>query len=160
MQALKRNAKATLLAVDVSQSALDRLLFNAKENGVAERVEVLKTDFFKEKNFLGSKRFDVVISDPPALTSSAKQAAECRRALQQCFDAAIAKLAPNGIAALASCSFHLTWDEFLVCVARAGSTNGQTLKVTHLGAQSADHPVLSTLLETRYLKSAIVEALV
>lgn len=159
LQALRRSSKARLVALDVSATALESVTRNARENGLADRVEIVEADFFKDKKALGSRKFNVVISDPPALTSSAKQAAEGRRAHEACFYHALGNLAPGGIAALASCSYHLSWDEFLGCVAGAGLSRNQSLKIVFTGAQSADHPILSTLPETRYLKCVVVEVL-
>ena len=157
LQCLKRNAKARLYAVDVSGPALEGLRRNAEENGLGARVQTVEADFFKDKAALGNKRFGVVISDPPSLTSSAKQAAEGRRALENCFHNVLGYLSPGGVAALASCSFHLKWDEFIEVVARAGHTHGKQLKITFVGSQGADHPILATLPETRYLKAVIAE---
>lgn len=157
LQALKQNQKAKLTAVDVSGPALESLKRNAAENGMGSRVETVEIDFFKDKKTLAGRAFGTVICDPPALTSSAKQAAEGRRAHEACFYNALGYLAPGGVAALSACSFHLTWDDFLGCVQRAGVSRNRTLKVSHVGSQSADHPILSTLLETRYIKSVIVE---
>lgn len=158
LQALKKSAKGKLLAVDVSRAALERVERNAAENGLRDRVETLEVDLFKEKKALGARKFAVVVSDPPALTSSAKQAAEGRRAHEACFATALAHLESGGIAALASCSFHLTWDDFISCVSRAGwDALSKQLKLTYVGSQGADHPILSSLPETRYLKAVIVE---
>ncbi len=157
LQALKRNAKAKLYAVDVSGAALAGLRRNAEENGLGARVQTVEADFFKDKAALGDRRFGVVISDPPSLTSSAKQAAEGRRAHEACFANALGYLAPGGVAALASCSYHLKWDEFVECAARAGLSRGRQLKITFVGSQGADHPILASLPDTRYLKAMIVE---
>lgn len=159
LQALKRNATARLVAVDVSAAALAALKRNAVENGLGDRVETVEIDFFKDKKTLTGRSFGTVICDPPALTSSAKQAGEGRRAHEACFYTALGYLAPGGVAALASCSYHLTWDEFLECAQRAGLGRNRQLKITQVGSQSADHPILSTLPETRYLKNVIVEEL-
>jgi 23S rRNA (cytosine1962-C5)-methyltransferase len=159
LQALKRNSKARLTAVDVSASALDALKRNASENGFGDRVEALEMDFFKDKHTLSGRNFGTVICDPPALTSSAKHAAEGKRAHEACFYNALGYLAPGGVAALASCSYHLTWEDFTGCVQRAGLGRNRQLKITQMGSQSADHPVLATSVETRYLKNVIVEEL-
>lgn len=157
LQALKKNAKAKLVAVDVSATALEALQRNAEENGFKGRVETVEADFFKEKKLLSGRTFGTVISDPPALTSSAKQAAEGRRAHEACFYQSMGYLAPGGIAALASCSYHLSWDEFIGCATRAGLGRNRQLKVSYFGSQSADHPILSTLPESRYIKCVIIE---
>ncbi|MEW6055775.1 MAG: class I SAM-dependent rRNA methyltransferase [Bdellovibrionota bacterium] len=159
LQVLKKNSKARLVALDVSKTALEAVLRNAEANGFSGRVETVAADFFKDKKALGSQKFEIVVCDPPALTSSAKQAAEGRRAHESCFYTALGYLERGGIAALSSCSFHLSWDEFLGCVQHAGIGRNAQLKISHVGSQSADHPILATLVETRYIKSVIVEEL-
>lgn len=159
LQIIKRNSKLTLTAVDISASALELLKHNAAENGLSDRVEAIQADFFKDKKALGDRTFAAVVSDPPALTSSPKQAAEGKRAHEVCFYAGLNHMAPGGIAALASCSYHLGWDDFMICVSKAGLGRNRQLKISHIGSQSADHPILSTLPETRYLKCVIVEML-
>jgi len=159
LQALKKHPKARLVAVDVSASALELLKFNAEANGMGGRIELVQADLFKDKKVLGSRKFGTVISDPPALTSSAKQASEGRRALEACFYLALGHLAPTGIVALGSCSYHLTWDEFFVIVGRAARSWNRTLRIGFIGSQGADHPILSTLPETRYLKAVIGDSL-
>lgn len=159
LQALKRNPKARLTAVDVSGPALEALKRNAAANGLGDRVETVEMDFFKDKKSLTGRTFATVICDPPALTSSAKQANEGRRAHESCFYNALGYLAPGGVAAFSACSFHLSWDDFLGCVSRAGVGRNRQLQITHTGGQSADHPILATMPETRYIKSLIVEEL-
>jgi 23S rRNA (cytosine1962-C5)-methyltransferase len=161
LQALKRSPKAKLVAIDVSAAALSALSRNAEENGFKGRVECVEMDFFKDgPGHLGDRRFGVVVCDPPALTSSAKQAQEGRRAHETCFRRALEHLAPGGLFAAASCSFHLTWDEFLECGGKAGGALGKQLRATFVGSQAADHPVLASMPETRYLKCMIAEEIV
>ena len=52
---------ARVLAVDVSQPALDAARLNALRNGVAERVEVRRSDVFSDVD----SRFDLIVFDPP-----------------------------------------------------------------------------------------------
>ena len=144
-----------VVCLDSSAKALEYVNRNAHENNLHGRVETLKADYFKDKELYRLKKFDVVVSDPPAMSSSAKNAGESRRAHERCFAQALELLAPRGLAVLSACSFHLKWEEFFEVCAQTD----QELLVTGFGAQAADHPVLASLPETRYLKSVIVERL-
>lgn len=158
LQLAKALPRVKLLAVDVSAQALAAVSQNAKANGVAGQVEILELDLFKDAKGLGKRKFDVVISDPPSLTSSAKHRAQGYKAHQACFATAVRSMRAGGVAAFASCSFHLDWESFLQCSAAAALEGGsEALRFTFFGSQSADHPVLSSLPETRYLKCVFGE---
>ena len=47
--------------------------------------------------------------------------------------------------------------EMAVGVGALGTAMAKQLKITYVGSQGADHPILSSLPETRYLKAVIVE---
>ncbi len=145
---------ATVVCADSSSEALAWVRRNAEENGLKGRVEAVEADLFADKSVYAVGAYQVVVSDPPALTSSAKQAEEGKRAHEKCFALAQQATAPAGVTAFAACSFHLTWDDFLDVCHRAGRKKGHNLQLFELGRQAADHPMLSALPETRYLKCA------
>ena len=155
----KANPKMKVVCLDVSKPALEMVLRNAAFNGLKDQVEVLAADFFHDKKALENQKFQIVVSDPPSMSASAKHSDESRRAHERCFYQSAKLLAPQGLAAFAACSYHLKWDEFMEICARVGQSRNRSLVISHLGGQSADHPVLSSLLETRYLKCAFLEEL-
>jgi release factor glutamine methyltransferase len=53
--------QATAVGVDISADALATADRNARENGVAERFETLRSDWFAQI----SGRFDAIVSNPP-----------------------------------------------------------------------------------------------
>lgn len=154
-----RHRSYQVTCVDASQGALDFVLRNAEENGLRDRVEVIKADIFKDKDLLQGEGFDVVVSDPPALSSSAKDAGASLRGHEKCFSMALGWLKADGLAALAACSFHMTTDEFLEVCRAAGQGQDRALQFLSVTGQSADHPVLAAVPETRYLKCALVQDL-
>ncbi|MBI2605919.1 MAG: class I SAM-dependent rRNA methyltransferase [Deltaproteobacteria bacterium] len=157
LQVLRKNPRATLVALDVSGAALQSLRRNAEANDLGARVETVQADFFKlgDRPFVPKDGFDVVAVDPPALTVSAKQAAQGRRAHEACFAEGLGMLRAGGLAAFSSCSFHLSWGDFMECVARASHARSGGLRISYFGSQSADHPVLASMPESRYLKCVI-----
>jgi len=60
-----------VIAVDISQDAIDLAHENAKLNGVADKIQFLKSDLFSLlKNSLPNhKGFDMIISNPPYIPS-------------------------------------------------------------------------------------------
>ncbi|AUG56306.1 peptide chain release factor N(5)-glutamine methyltransferase [Acetivibrio saccincola] len=61
-----------IVAVDISQKALDVAKYNAQKNNVADRIEFICGDIFTGlKNIFrgGKKKFDVIVSNPPYIAS-------------------------------------------------------------------------------------------
>ena len=96
------------------------------------------------------ERFDLVILDPPSL---AKRETERHGAIE-----AYENLSANGIRLLphqgtlvsASCSAHVSKDEFFAAVLRAAQRSGRTFTELERTGHPVDHP--STFLEANYLK--------
>ncbi len=65
---LKRKPNAVGKAVDISQNAVEVAKKNAELNGVSGRLEFLCADVFSD--VLGEEQFDVIVSNPPYITSS------------------------------------------------------------------------------------------
>ena len=159
LQIAKQNSKAYVTCVDVSKTATEFVLRNAEENGLKDRVEILVADVFKDESVLKDKKYQVVVSDPPALSSSAKHAEESKRAREKCFALGVRTMTSEGLIALASCSYHLTWDDFYETCRRAGQRENRFLQTVYSGGQGSDHPVLSSMPESRYIKCGIYSAL-
>jgi 23S rRNA (cytosine1962-C5)-methyltransferase len=58
-----------------------------------------------------------------------------------------------------SCSYHVSPDAFEAMVREAASDAGVRLRVVAPLTQSADHPALLTVPETRYLKGLLLRRL-
>jgi 23S rRNA (cytosine1962-C5)-methyltransferase len=70
---------------------------------------------------------------------------------------ALKLLAPNGLLATFCCSHHVTREIFFEAINDAVVDAKKTLRQLGTFAQSADHPVISTLPETEYLKGFLFE---
>jgi 23S rRNA (cytosine1962-C5)-methyltransferase len=114
------------------------------------RHETIQTDVFAWLEQNAAPRFDLVILDPPSL---AKREAERAGAIQ-----AYAKLAAQGVKTLrpggrlvaASCSAHVTADEFFEAVRSALRRSGRSWTELSTTGHPPDHP--ATFPEARYLK--------
>ena len=58
------------LFVDISDFALKETIKNAEENGVLNRIEILKSDLFEELNNL--RKFDLIVTNPPYISEEKK----------------------------------------------------------------------------------------
>ena len=66
----KHLPQAKIFATDISETALNVAGLNARKNNV--NVQFIKNDILNPEPFLKSKRFDVVVSNPPYVRNSEK----------------------------------------------------------------------------------------
>jgi 23S rRNA (cytosine1962-C5)-methyltransferase len=141
--------------LDISAHALESAKRNFNLNQTEANVaacehETIQTDAFAWLEQNASQKFDLVILDPPSL---AKREAERAGAIQ-----AYGKLAANGIRALrrdgilvaASCSAHVSTEEFFETVRQAARNSGRNFVEIETTGHSPDHP--ATFAEANYLK--------
>jgi len=70
---------------------------------------------------------------------------------------ALKLLATDGLLATYCCSHHVSREIFQGIINEATVDARKTLRQLAIYTQSADHPVISTLPETEYLKGALYE---
>jgi 23S rRNA (cytosine1962-C5)-methyltransferase len=101
------------------------------------------------------QRWDLVVSDPPSFAPSEKAKARALAAYRKLHGACAAVLAPGGVLCAASCSSHVTADDFTATLddAALGRTD---LSLAALFGPGEDHPTLPAFPEGRYLKFAIL----
>jgi len=63
----KEFSSARVVAVDISQAALNVAISNAKQHGVYERIDFLESDLFSKMP--KDLRFDLIVSNPPYMRS-------------------------------------------------------------------------------------------
>ncbi|MFO0589402.1 MAG: class I SAM-dependent rRNA methyltransferase [Polyangiaceae bacterium] len=99
------------------------------------------------------ERFDLVISDPPSFAPSEKTKPRAMTSYRRLHQACARVLAPGGIFCAASCSSHITSDDFFATLDDA-SLGRDDLRVVSMLGQPEDHPFLPAWPEGRYLKFA------
>lgn len=62
----------SVVAVDVSQTALDQGRANAKLNHLEDRIQFVKADVFEYLDQCKIGQYDIIVLDPPAFTKSRK----------------------------------------------------------------------------------------
>jgi len=156
-----RAGAASVLCVDGSESALERVVANAALNESAERVTTLRGDAFEVLRDLhaGGERFDAVALDPPAFVRRKRDLEAGLEAYRRLNRLALALLTPGGVLMSASCSSHLSRDRFADTLRRAAARSGVDVQIVEEGHQAPDHPVHPAIPETSYLKAFFLRRL-
>ena len=150
-----RGGAKSVTDLDISAHALEsakrNFALNQSDAAIAAcRHETIQTDAFAWLEENTTRKFDLVILDPPSL---AKRETERAGAIQ-----AYGKLVANGIKALraggvlvaASCSAHVTAEEFFGAVRGAAQKSGRRFTELETALHAPDHH--ATFPEAQYLK--------
>ncbi|MGE5359909.1 MAG: class I SAM-dependent rRNA methyltransferase [Bacteroidales bacterium] len=148
-----------VIAVDVSEEAVERIKSNAARNNIP--VDARVANVFDELRALerGREQFDTIVLDPPAF---AKNKASVERALagyKEINLRALKLLAPGGYLVTCSCSYHV--DEAMLgqVVYDAAADAHVEISVVEKRMQARDHPILLGVPETYYLKCFLLRRL-
>lgn len=142
-----------VLAIDNSESALDRAQENAKRNKLDKIIDFKKEDLMKwlpEQS--ETLKFDVINLDPPSFAKNKKSAGAALRGYQKLHESALKMLNPGGYLATATCSHHIESDRFYKTVTDAAQKLKKQVILVYRGAQPPDHPVHPAMPETEYLR--------
>lgn len=150
---------ADVLGVDESERAVKQAKRNAEINGVQSRVRFIKEDvfsFLKKEISIGERRYDFIVSDPPAFVKSSGKIKEALKAYRELNSICMKLIKPGGVLATSSCSYHLSREMFLDILRSSGKDTGRNLRLLSLRSQGLDHPILLSMSETEYLKCAFL----
>ena len=146
-----------VVAVDSSQKAMAALAENAKRNGVDGKLEAITGDAIETLKQLhaDSRRFDVVILDPPAFIKRKKDLKNGMQHYEVLNRLACRLVAENGILITASCSQALGDADLLQIARRSAAKRGLELQVLNRLSQAPDHPALAGVPESFYLNGLV-----
>jgi 23S rRNA (cytosine1962-C5)-methyltransferase len=152
---------AHAICVESSPEAVAGARRNVELNGVSARAEIRAVNAFDELRRLDRERerFELVVLDPPPFARGRTTLAAALRGYKEINLRALRLLAPGGCLATFSCSHHVDETTFEATCREAAADAGVRLRVLGRLPQAADHPVLLTVPETRYLKGLLLEAL-
>ncbi len=147
------------VCIESSKDALAGAVDNLALNGVAKRGEVRDANAFDELRRLdrGAERFGLIVLDPPPFARGRGALEGALRGYKEINLRAVRLLAPGGLLATFSCSHHVSEGAFEAMAREAARDAGVRLRLLTPLTQSADHPVLLTVPETRYLKGLLLE---
>jgi 23S rRNA (cytosine1962-C5)-methyltransferase len=146
--------------IDISQHALaagDRnFALNRHIHAVSSCVrETVRADAFAWLTEGPRAQFDVVVADPPSLAKREKERAGAIAAYERLAASALRRVRRGGVLVAASCSAHVTPDEFFGAVNRAALP--WTIKTLWTSGHAPDHAV--TFREAEYLKCMALKCL-
>ena len=145
----------SVVAVDVSRSALDIAAANASLNRLDNKVSFVCADVFDYLTALAEKGkcdYGLIILDPPAFTKSRSTVRDAVRGYREINSKAMKLLKRGSYLATCSCSHFMTEPLFRQMLHNAAADASVSLKQIEARAQSPDHPVLWNVPETEYLK--------
>jgi 23S rRNA (cytosine1962-C5)-methyltransferase len=153
-------ACSEVLAVDISEQAVERIRANAARNGI-RNVEARAMNVFDELRELERRgeRFDTIVLDPPAFAKNKAAIPKALSGYKEINLRALKLLPPGGFLITCSCSYNVSEAAFAEVLAAAAIDAHADVAVVEKRMQGRDHPVLMTVPETYYLKCFILRKL-
>ncbi len=152
----KAGAKA-VTAVEISADCVGQIRENARRNAVTmDAREANVFDLFKDLERQNA-RYDLVVLDPPSFTKSKGKLSEAMRGYKEIHLRALKLLDTEGMLATFCCSHHVDRGIFMETINEAAVDAKKTLRQIGTFGQALDHPIISTLPETEYLKGFLFE---
>ena len=141
--------------VDLAAPAIDAARRNFAASGIdpADHAFAAVDAFaFLDEARAAGRRWDLVVVDPPSFAPSERTRTRAIAAYARLMALALEVCEPGGLLAAASCSSHVTLDDFLGALADAGRRARRPLRVRTVRGAASDHPILPAFPEGRYLK--------
>ncbi|MAF66277.1 MAG: rRNA large subunit methyltransferase I [Planctomycetes bacterium] len=148
----------TVVCVDQSEAAGERLLRNAELNGVGERIVFERANCMADLRARkdSGERFGLVVVDPPAFARTKREVEGAERGYVELNLRAMGLVDEGGSLVSASCSYNVRDDLFLRLLARAARDAQRRVWLEGLCGAAVDHCVLLGLPESAYLKCAFL----
>lgn len=149
-----------VIGIDISADAVAAAQRNAKLNAL-DNIEFREANVFdalREMEAVG-ERFGVIVLDPPAFAKNRASLKAAIRGYKEINLRALKLLNPGGVLVTCTCSYHVSEELFLEILAQAAIDARRRLQIMEKRMQATDHPVLSGMPETYYLKCAIARVM-
>ena len=159
LHAARYGAKS-VLGVDISEEALEVARENARKNGLDNvRFEAHNCfDLLRELTDAGEK-FDLVILDPPAFTKNKAALQSALRGYKEINLRGLKLVRPGGFMVTCSCSQHVLTEMFQNMINEAARDAKKRIRLVEYRTQALDHPILPQSIETKYLKTMILQVM-
>ncbi|MDQ3193864.1 MAG: class I SAM-dependent rRNA methyltransferase [Bacteroidota bacterium] len=149
-----------IIAVDSSEQSIKTAKENAAINNLSE-IQFICRDVFDYVNdlFQTKDRFDLIILDPPSFTKSKKNLFTALKGYHELNYKAMRLLKPNSLLFTFSCSHHINENNFEDVLLKSAVEAKRRIQVLEFRNCSFDHPVLSQMNETKYLKGYLLRVI-
>lgn len=147
-----------VVSVDIAASAHATAQESFRDNGLDPKAHgFVSADVFAylEAEKKRGGRFDVVVCDPPSFAPNERSKDRALSAYRKLHGAAASALEDGGVLCAASCSSHVTAEDFLATLDDA-ALGRRDLRLLALYGPPNDHPSLAVFPEGRYLKMAVL----
>jgi len=151
--------------LDQSEPVIASAIANAAKNGVADACSFEAAnvfDWLKSHTSAGAHekvipRYDLIILDPPSFTRNRASIPDALRGYKEIHLRAMKLLKRGGVLATFCCSHHVDSNLFHQVILDAAFDAHRILRRIATYSQSPDHPVISGIPETEYLKGFAFE---
>ena len=146
-----------ITSVDISESSLDYVRRNAKDN-CFENIKTVQADVFEllREYKKSGKKFGTVILDPPAFTKSADTLQSALKGYKDLNILGLKLVEHGGYLITCSCSQHLSVQGFLNMIDQSVFESGVKAKLVEFRTQGKDHATVIGLEQSLYLKVAVL----
>ena len=150
-----RGGARSVTDIDISQHALQSArrnfaLNSANAVGKDCRHETIQADAFEWLSANADRKFDLIVLDPPSLAKREEERTGAIQAYGKLARHAIAHLKPGGILVAASCSAHVSSEEFFTMVRANARGTTRRFEEIETTSHAPDHP--ANFPEGHYLK--------
>lgn len=149
-------------SVDIAAPAIELARRNMELNGADPSYHSFAAeDVFKflERSTERQDRWDIVIVDPPSFAHERSHVDRALRSYERLNTAALSVVEVGGLFASASCSSRISEEAFLDMLGKAAAAANRRLAVIQVAGAGADHPLLPSFPEGRYLKFVLARVL-
>ena len=105
------------------------------------------------------ERFDLVILDPPAFTKNKAAVQSALRGYKEINLRGLKLVRPGGFLVTCSCSQHVLPEMFQDVINQAARDAKKRIRLVEYRTQGYDHPILPQSVETKYLKTMILQVI-
>lgn len=151
-----RGGAKSVTDLDISAHALQASRRNFEMNTACPAIarcihDTVQADVFDWLDKNTSRKFDLTILDPPSLAKREEERAGAIQAYARLIASGINTLRHGGLLMAASCSAHVSTEEFFNAARQAAASSGRAFAELETTLHPPDHPALFP--EAAYLKS-------
>lgn len=151
----------SVLGLDISENAVTQANVNAQLNGLGNRCRFEMANAFDllKQWVKESRKYDVVMLDPPAFTKSRATIQKAITGYKEINLRGMKLVKPGGFLVTSSCTNLVSPELFLEIINNAAKDARRTIRQVTYQSQSSDHPIVWSMENTHYLKFLIVQVI-